>query len=275
MVWLACVLSLGPFQLHLAAAAVSAGVLSVAFMLHNDSSISKMVSTVKGTAIKIRRVLNGEEKEEEDDSLLPADKLTGASPSQESPPASPRSPSATTANGNLRHRTPSSATRNLSFESRIVAFYQKWAPEKLQDEGFAMRTAAKYSYPGGEEKLFATLVEKYGPEPKRLGNAKASVATNAAPTTPAARTAAGSLPRGGSGSGKKGGGKQEDGLTKALSLLEARLTRFYSKWAPSKLSDPSFAARTATKYVDPEATKALFKTLTSKYGPEPEVPKCK
>jgi len=50
--------------------------------------------------------------------------------------------------------------------------------------------------------------------------------------------------------------------------LARQITSFYKKWAPEKLQDSEFAARQAAKYQSDPAS--LFKTLVSKYGPEPK-----
>ena len=76
IVWLACVL--GAFQLHLAATLMSILVLGIAFTLHNDSPLAQFASTINGTMARVHRLLNGQKEKEEDHSLLPADKLTGA-----------------------------------------------------------------------------------------------------------------------------------------------------------------------------------------------------
>ena len=54
--------------------------------------------------------------------------------------------------------------------------------------------------------------------------------------------------------------------------LTKRIVRFYSKYEMSKLQDPDFPKRIATRYHTPELEHALFKTLVSKYGPEPIEP---
>ena len=53
------------------------------------------------------------------------------------------------------------APPQLSLSDRIREFYQKHCPQKLADVGFCDRIAAKYSYPGGPEALFASLEKRY------------------------------------------------------------------------------------------------------------------
>lgn len=54
----------------------------------------------------------------------------------------------------------------IKLRSRIHAMYAQYSPSKLTtDPTFVARTAAKYSYAGGEAALFKTLTAKYGPEP--------------------------------------------------------------------------------------------------------------
>jgi len=53
-----------------------------------------------------------------------------------------------------------------TLRKRIRTFYTKYCPSKLAgDPTFVKRTAAKYSYPGGDTALFKFLTAKYGPEP--------------------------------------------------------------------------------------------------------------
>ena len=49
----------------------------------------------------------------------------------------------------------------LSLSEKIRAFYTEHSPDKLLDPAFADRIAAKYSYPGGEGALFASLNKRY------------------------------------------------------------------------------------------------------------------
>lgn len=53
------------------------------------------------------------------------------------------------------------APPQLSLAERIREFYEKHCPQKLEDVGFCDRIAAKYSYPGGPEALFASLEKRY------------------------------------------------------------------------------------------------------------------
>jgi len=48
-----------------------------------------------------------------------------------------------------------------SLADKIKSFYTEHCPDKLSDLSFPCRIAAKYSYPGGEEALFASLNKRY------------------------------------------------------------------------------------------------------------------
>ena len=59
------------------------------------------------------------------------------------------------------------ATTTISFTERLTRFYNRYNPEKIKsDPTFIARKVQEYSYPTGQEKLFKTLTDKYGPEPK-------------------------------------------------------------------------------------------------------------
>mmetsp|Transcript_24727 Transcript_24727/g.36256 ORF Transcript_24727/g.36256 Transcript_24727/m.36256 type:complete len:265 (+) Transcript_24727:33-827(+) len=58
-------------------------------------------------------------------------------------------------------------TRPWTFEERLVAFYSKYMPEKLDNV-----PALLVKYEGKEEKLFTALVKKYGDEPDDPYNAQ-------------------------------------------------------------------------------------------------------
>ena len=58
-------------------------------------------------------------------------------------------------------------TTTISFTERLTRFYNRYNPEKIKsDSTFIARKVQEYSYPTGEEKLFKTLTDKYGPEPE-------------------------------------------------------------------------------------------------------------
>ena len=124
---------------------------------------------------------------------------------------------------------------------RLTRFYSKYNPDKVAD---VEKTLAKYA--GKEERLFAALVKKYGPEPEDAGG-MADVAAAAA------GMAAASL--------ADGEGEDPDGWT-------TRLTRFYALYNPEKVAD---VAKTLAKYAGNEDK--LFDALVSKYGPEPPPPR--
>lgn len=48
-----------------------------------------------------------------------------------------------------------------TLSQRIQIFYEQHCPEKLADPTFCDRIATKYSYPGGEDALFASLQKRY------------------------------------------------------------------------------------------------------------------
>ena len=58
-------------------------------------------------------------------------------------------------------------TTTISFTERLTRFYNRYNPEKIKsDSTFIARKVQEYSYPTGQEKLFKTLTDKYGPEPE-------------------------------------------------------------------------------------------------------------
>lgn len=53
------------------------------------------------------------------------------------------------------------APHQCTLSQRIQIFYEQHCPEKLDDPTFCDRIATKYSYPGGEDALFANLQKRY------------------------------------------------------------------------------------------------------------------
>jgi hypothetical protein len=121
-----------------------------------------------------------------------------------------------------------------TFKSRLIAFYEKYNPEKISSVD---KTLAAYA--GREEEMFTALVTKYGPEPTAAQSTPARAAS-VAPTSPMAG--------GGSGSGD----------------YKARLAAFYAKYNPEKISSVD---KTLAAYAGRE--EEMFTALVTKYGPEP------
>jgi hypothetical protein len=63
--------------------------------------------------------------------------------------------------------------------------------------------------------------------------------------------------------------KQKSIDLKLQTRFAVRVQEFYAKYCPSKLADKAFVNRTVEKYSYPGGEALLFKTLVSKYGPEP------
>ena len=63
--------------------------------------------------------------------------------------------------------------------------------------------------------------------------------------------------------------KQKSIDLKLQTRFAVRVQECYAKYCPSKLADKAFVNRTVEKYSYPGGEALLFKTLVSKYGPEP------
>jgi hypothetical protein len=235
---LICLLSIfcHPFVVVSSGLLLFCATISLANFLYHDTSVSQFIQDAKNTLQRVRLVLSHKSAEfdEGDDSLVPAHELNNR--------LGPHSrQGASSTDSSLRRRKTRfdvnpglrSDASIASFNARLTAFYSKWAPAKLtQDDTFVSRTISKYSYEGGEELLFKTLVAKYGPEPTRSST-----------------------------STKTGSSKTS---------FHARLTAFYSKWAPEKLNqDDMFVPRLISRYSYEGGEERLFKTLVAKYGSEP------
>ena len=117
--------------------------------------------------------------------------------------------------------------------SRLVAFMQKYQPEKLGNVDAILQ-----KYAGKEDELFAQLVSKYGPEP--------------ATTAP--------LPAGGAS-------PTPSRAASAPADYRPRLVAFMQKYQPDKVGNVDAILQ---KYVGKESE--LFAQLVSRYGPEPPPP---
>lgn len=156
-----------------------------------------------------------------------------------------------------------------TYKTRLVAFYGKHAPEKLED-GQALDDLLKKSA-GKEEKLFEKLVAKYGPEPAPEAAKTVKPAKESKPAVAAAV------------SSKKAPKEEEETVatvvTKKKEEEEAeygsrgwwkeRLVRFYAKYAPEKTAGDMDLILDKAKD-DPVQLDKLFRMLEKKYGPEPE-----
>lgn len=179
------------------------------------------------------------------------------------------------------------------YKQRLIRFYEHYAADKLDSVDDLLNKSK-----GKEEKLFAKLVEKYGPEPVAATVSTSNVSPGkkkeAAPATTAATTS----------SAKKSPQKkkndpedeeeeeeerEEDGngngdIKSSQPKIEsapveddygtrpwwkARLLRFYAKYAPEKSSQDIDALLDKAKDNPVQLTK-LFNMLEQKYGPEPD-----
>lgn len=141
------------------------------------------------------------------------------------------------------------AALKVKYLERLRNFYSVYETSKV-DEAENLLT----KYAGKEEKLFAALVQKYGPEPELKED------------TP---------------NGEQEGENGESAEREPESSLEPlpvetyeeamqrmqkeRLLAFYSHYDPSKVADVD---KLISKYAGKED--ALFRALTKKYGPEPQ-----
>ena len=168
-----------------------------------------------------------------------------------------------------------------AYRARLVRFYEKYAPDKLDGVDDLLAKSK-----GKEEKLFAKLVEKYGPEPE----------ASQAQKQPESASKSESKKKSSSKSSKKkeaeeeeeeeedeANGRNEDGGVSNEADVEqpteddygtrpwwkARLIRFYAKYAPEKTDADVEALLTKAKDNPVQLTK-LFQMLEQKYGPEPD-----
>lgn len=112
----------------------------------------------------------------------------------------------------------------MSNRSRLHAFYSKYNPEKIDEIDTVL-----LKYKGKEDTLFQALIRKYGPEDAQPVEVQSPV--NAA--------------------------------TDVDPMLKIRLTEFYEKYNPDKVSS---VEETLIKYKGKEV--GLFEALVKKYGPE-------
>jgi hypothetical protein len=171
--------------------------ISLANFLYHDTSVSQFIQDAKNTLQSVRLVLSHKSTEfdEADDSLVPAHELNNRLGPHSRQRASPTDSSLRRRKTRFDKGQVNPGLRSdasiASFNARLTAFYSKWAPEKLtQDDTFVPRTISKYSYEGGEELVFKTLVAKYGPEPTRtststkLAQAKPAFTPDSQPSIP-------------------------------------------------------------------------------------------
>jgi ribosomal protein S15P/S13E len=126
--------------------------------------------------------------------------------------------------------------------ARLTRYYEKYNPEKVPTVDAML---AKYVH--SEEKLFESLVKKYGPEP-------AAADADESATAPLKVDQSFAIVEDG---GDAAGAPSVD--------HRARLLRYYKKYNPTKLDT---VAGTIQKYAGKE--EMLFNALVKKYGPEPE-----
>jgi hypothetical protein len=153
------------------------------------------------------------------------------------------------------------------YEHRLIRFYTKYQPDKLNNVQKALET-----FKGREEAMFETLVQKYGPEPPEEvavaeANGPASPPQSPGLESPSLVVAGASAPF----SPTSGGLPPSDGsLPSEMPVgtdFRNRLIRFYMRHQPSKtLSDVDKAL---SQFNGREET--MFEILVKKYGPEPAV----
>lgn len=142
------------------------------------------------------------------------------------------------------------ATANINYRNRLVAFYQKYNPEKMSGVDATLQ-----KFVGREEEMFKALVGKYGPEPEGVAataTRRPSASLTSAPSltlNPSSVVSSAST----SAAAGAGGGN-----------FRNRLVAYYQKYNPEKLSGVD---ATLQKFVGKE--QEMFKALVAKYGPEP------
>ena len=186
----------------------------------------------------------------------------------------------------------------FNYRSRLIAFYMKYAPEKLSKVPSALET-----WEGKEEEMFQHLVEKYGPEPRSSStmttsssnnnNADADQEENNNATNRNQQVQEQSssfsynqqqqlqsdesiaVPQKAMLPGKNDQGEEistTSNLNQKPVLLwssdpKSRLIRFYQQYAPDKID-------TIDTILDlyRGREEQIFDLLVSRYGPEPEKP---
>ncbi|ORC89073.1 uncharacterized protein TM35_000142840 [Trypanosoma theileri] len=124
---------------------------------------------------------------------------------------------------------------SLDYRSRLIAFYEHYAPDKVKGVD-----AQLTKYAGREEEVLQALVNKYGPEPGYMEGSNKST----------------------SGADEENG---EGPAEEWRAYYHQRLVQFYTTYAPEKLDSVD---KQLTKYRGKE--EAMFEALVNKYGPEPE-----
>ena len=152
---------------------------------------------------------------------------------------------------------PPAATASTNpYEARLIRFYQKYQPDKLNNVAKALET-----FKGREEAMFETLVKKYGPEPPQ----PVDEPSNQAPVTVVAPSSPVDQPPASSSS------SSSSSLPPTMPLgsdHRNRLIRIYMRYATEKsLTDVDKAL---TQFQGREAV--MFDMLVKKYGPEPPEP---
>ena len=144
------------------------------------------------------------------------------------------------------------------YEARLIRFYQKYQPDKLNNVAKALET-----FKGREEAMFETLVKKYGPEPPQ----PVDEPSNQAPVTVVAPSSPVDQPPASSSSSSS----SSSSLPPTMPLgsdHRNRLIRIYMRYATEKsLTDVDKAL---TQFQGREAV--MFDMLVKKYGPEPPEP---
>ena len=130
---------------------------------------------------------------------------------------------------NLGSPTPGS-TGGGDHRARLVRYYTKWAPEKLNKVDAALK-----AYAGDEETLFQDLVAKYGPEP---------------PAPPVGSSSTGALQPAASAGASSGGD------------VRARLTAYFLHYDPKKVKTIEKLLKAYNGDDDD-----MWRDLTEKYGP--------
>ena len=191
-------------------------------------------------------------------------------------------------------KSDSVSSGSKDFKARLTAFYEKYNPAKVKSVEKTLE-----AYAGREEEMFEALVAKYGPEPvsnsldQQTGTAESGSTQATGLRTSGATNYKGRLTafyekynpakvQSVDKTLESYAGREEE-MFEALvakygpeptsssqsvsSDYKARLTAFYEKYNPGKVSSVD---KTLQAYGGRE--EEMFAALVSKYGPEPQVP---
>ena len=160
------------------------------------------------------------------------------------PEPTPTAAAATTTNSTNDNQSfsgpSSSSSAPSSYRDRLVAFYQKYNPDKMNGVDATLE-----KFKGREEEMFKALVGKYGPEPAATSSSENNNKTPSGTNTPVT-------------------GNLTSPNTASSSSYRDRLIGFYKKYNPDKMSGVD---ATLEKFKGRE--EEMFKALVNKYGAEP------